>query len=124
MLTEIPSTSNHTGDIRRRWFNDATVDLFLWQGKTDEILGFQFCYNKYNQERMISWFADSGYQHCHVDNGEVSPKRNMSPILLANTTPYNHNLVYRFCASAINIDSKITDSVAQHLHHFLELSTS
>lgn len=123
MLAEIRSAANHIGGARRRWFCSANMDLFLWQGETNEILGFQFCYDKDYQQRMFSWFADSGYQHCHIDNGEASPKRNMSPILLANAAPYNHDLISRFCASAVNIDSQIMECVTQHLDHFLKLST-
>ncbi|NOZ11566.1 MAG: hypothetical protein GXP09_11060 [Gammaproteobacteria bacterium] len=122
MLTEIPSTINHSESSRRRWFSNANMDLFLWQGKADEVLGFQFCYDKNHQERMFSWFTDTGYQHCHIDDGEASPKRNMSPILLANANPYDQDLVSRFCANAVNIDPRIASCVAQHLDHFLELS--
>ena len=95
---------------------------FCGKGGADEILVFQFCYDKNRQERMVSWSADSGYLHCLIDDGEASPKRNMSPILLVNAAPYSHDLVSRFCANVIGLDPQIIVCVAQHLNLFLKLS--
>jgi len=82
MLREIRHIRQIAGEPLRRWFSDADFDLIVWFERL-EIVGFQLCYGKQDQEQALSWQRHSGYCHSQVDNGEPSPGRHKAaPILI------------------------------------------
>ena len=72
-LREITSVQQVLGSGLLRWFASSEMDLFLWLGDGDELLGFQFSYDKQHGERALAWNARTGFTHDRVDDGEGEP---------------------------------------------------
>ena len=70
MLREIKKISQMSDEPRRRWFSDEYFDLIAWYSPDDEIIGFQLCYDKDNNERTLNWMNPSTWTHYRVDDGE------------------------------------------------------
>jgi hypothetical protein len=84
VLREIAHVRQHDPLLRRRWFRDGYFDIFTWQAAGGNITGFQLCYDLPAVERVLSWHASKGYSHERVDDGEASPVKNRTPILVAD----------------------------------------
>ena len=111
MLAEIENTRQIPGEGFRRWFTDAENDLIIWY-KDDDIIGFQFCYDKVFSERAITWFEKHGFSHMKVDDGEPAmggPKR--TPVLVSDGVFDFEEVAKRFKALSAKIDADITDFV-------------
>ena len=117
MLREIHPVQTRRG-IRRRWFSDAEMDLFVWLDHQMP-LRFQLSYNKQRDEHALSWDRDRGFSHHRVDDGEhrVSEYK-MSPLLApASATPatdMNH-LASRFLRASENIEPMLADFIYARL---------
>lgn len=81
MLTEVANVRQHAGDHFRRWFIDKNYDLFVWYKPDSTIYGFQFCFDKVNREKALTWRKDTGFSLHYVEDGEGSPFDNRTPIL-------------------------------------------
>ena len=69
MLNEIKHVSQIKHEAKRRWFTSSEMDLMLWfDGR--ELIAWQFCYDKNQEEHALSWKKDIGYSHLIVDDGE------------------------------------------------------
>ena len=86
MLREYTDVSQIKGEPKRRWFTDDGFDLIVWLDQGGEIVGFQLCYDKFENERALTWLKASGYMHQRVDDGESNPElvQKATPILLAD----------------------------------------
>lgn len=85
MLRKINPLISKEAESQRLWFTDQQMDLILWLDEDDKILGFQLCYDKRCDERVLAWHADKGYQHSRIDDGETSPLSfKKTPILLSD----------------------------------------
>lgn len=90
MLKEISDLTQTSDDLRRRWFSDNNLDLYIWDDKNNDIFEIQICFNKDSDEQVLTWNKESGLS-CHmVDSGSTSPiKMKSSPIL---TKESKHNI--------------------------------
>lgn len=69
MLNEIKHVRQLKHEAKRRWFTSSEMDLMLWfNGR--ELIAWQFCYDKCQEEKGLSWKKDIGYRHFIVDDGE------------------------------------------------------
>ncbi len=85
MLREVRKVRQVDGEPRRRWFTDDFFDLIVWSLPGDDIVGFQLTYDKFRQERALTWRQDEGFVHDGVDDGEDRPgKLKATPILVAD----------------------------------------
>jgi hypothetical protein len=86
MLKEISDLSQTTDDLKRRWFSDGNIDLYVWYDNERHIVEFQISYNKDAGERILSWSTASGIT-CHgVDSGTAGPyKMKASPVMTEET---------------------------------------
>jgi hypothetical protein len=112
MLKEIVPTRQIPDEPRRVWFIDDEMDLIVWFGKKDEIVGFQLCDDKGRDEHALTWFEARGYAFERVDDGEGHaghPK--MTPVLLPDGLPDIDRLLHRFSHRA--------KLVPQHLRAFV-----
>ena len=84
MLIELKKTRQIPGESFRRWFSGDHMELIVWYNEEcTDIKGFQFCYQKGQDEKAISWRKGEGYAHTTLDDGEGRTGRHkMSPILL------------------------------------------
>ena len=70
MLYEIKGIRQYEGEPNRRWFFDNEVDLTVWFDAADDMVGFQLCYDKTQDQHALTWREDGRYQHNRVDDGE------------------------------------------------------
>ena len=83
-LREIPRVrQDGPAEVRRRWFNAETADLYLWES-ADGLRGFEFCYGKPNHEHALIWSATEGLRHARIDDGEAHAFEHCSPIAVAD----------------------------------------
>jgi len=117
MLREIRHVSRKPGEPRRRWFSDAHMDLTVWYAPDGSIVGFQICYDKQTEERAITWWADKGYLHDRVDDGEDRPGTHKSaPILIRNWEAKAHEGTLReFQERSSALDPALVALVSERL---------
>jgi hypothetical protein len=48
------------------------------------VLAFQLCYDRLRHERVLAWSGERGFIHRRVDDGEQTPVKNMTPIMVAD----------------------------------------
>ncbi|MBF0144422.1 MAG: hypothetical protein HQL59_13325 [Magnetococcales bacterium] len=80
MLREVTAGRVLTPFGRRRWFQDATFDLFVWTGADGALLAFQLCHDRGRPEEGILTWRQGLFSQDRLDAGEDSPWRNESPI--------------------------------------------
>jgi len=114
MLKEYP-TRQHKGDPKRRWFSNNYFDLIVWQDDISEIIKFQLCYDKSGKERALTWTQGSGFDHNLIDDGEGSPLKNLSPILLADGLFPASEILNIFVADSEVIEQQIRSFIIDKL---------
>lgn len=72
MLKETLNAQQPPDEPRRRCFTDRDSDLYVWYDDTDQVIQFQFCYNKGPEERAFTWSHAHGVVHHGVDDGSRS----------------------------------------------------
>lgn len=122
MLKEFTSVRQIPEDGFRRWFTDDDLDLFIWYTDSSEreIVGFQLCYNKKGTQKALTWYRDKGYLHTAIDDGEGSPLKNRTPILVADGLFPKNRVIEQFRRSAKNIDHELFELVDGRLADYPE----
>ena len=90
MLRQITSVYQRPGEAEKIWFTKENLDLFIWLSEQDEIIRFEFTYDKPNNEKSLIWSLESGLSHSGIDDGSRPGKHPSTPILL-NDVPFNKN---------------------------------
>jgi hypothetical protein len=112
MLNEIANPRQVPGEGPRRWFTDSYFDLILWyEGDSSSIAGFQLCYDKEREERALTWRRGEGFDHKRVDDGEVSGRMKMTPVLVPDGAFDFTSVAERFRRESETIDPEIRDFV-------------
>ncbi|PIR18789.1 MAG: hypothetical protein COV48_05610 [Elusimicrobia bacterium CG11_big_fil_rev_8_21_14_0_20_64_6] len=113
MLEEFSKVAQERdSDGPRRWFSDEEMDLIVWCAEDGALNGFELCYDKSGRERAFDWRRERGLRHFVVDDGESSPLRNDSPILLAGGGCGDRGQVAAdFRARAARLERGLVDSV-------------
>ncbi len=114
------TTRQVSGDPRRRWFFDDSMDLIVWVDEDSTILGFQLCYEFMRDELAFTWTADSGYSNSRVDTGEASPEKNLSPILIRDRHFPKERVLKRFRSCSTDLDQGIRRQVLSRLAGYPE----
>jgi hypothetical protein len=114
MLREFPVTQ--PSDVgRRRWWVDDDLDLIVWLAADSSLLGFRLCYDKFNDERALTWTVDAGYLHHRVDTGESNPTKNRTPILVEDGPVDGERLRSQFLDRSSEMDPRVRDLVIDKL---------
>ncbi len=101
---------------RKRWFRDSSFDLFVWFDPDGKIVAFQLSERRGGRENAVSWDREYGIRAWLVDDGEETPLRNRTPILVA-TQMFDHSaLIQHFRVASEEVDSSIRSFVLTHLH--------
>ena len=116
MLVEIPKVKQLQGEPRRRWFSDASLDLFLWYDEEDTIIQFQICYDKGPEEQALTWHHEKGLMHHQVDDGENRSFRMKStPIMVTSSEFDTSKISSKFQALAAELEYGIVSFVLSRL---------
>jgi len=114
MLKEYP-TQQHRGEQKRRWFSNHYFDLIVWQNDQSEITKFQLCYDKTGKERALTWTKGRGFDHNLIDEGEASPLKNQSPILLKDGLFHASEVLKIFIADSELIEQQVRSFIIEKL---------
>ena len=121
MLLEPKVSRLHDGALRRRWFTDEQMDLYLWFDAAGELVRLQLCYDKLTLERVLHWRQGEGYRHDAIDDGEGVPGKARSPILVMDGPCDVEALLARFRDASLKLDDATFDLVYRRLveykHH-------
>jgi hypothetical protein len=118
-LAELADVQQDSRGPRRRWFRSSNEDLIVWYAADDSIVGFQFCYDRKQTERALTWMKGTGYAHETVDDGEaVGLAHKRTPILIADGVFDNNTVLERFLAIADVVPRDIVDFVAAKLKEY------
>ncbi len=117
MLKELSST--YPDKETRRWFSDDYIDLVIWTEASD-VKGFQLCYDKRGTERAVTWFRNTGFSHERIDNGELDPEKNCSPILVPDGRCQVQTLIGDFKSRSEGLDPAIRSLVLDKLTEYSE----
>jgi hypothetical protein len=119
MLSEITDPRQIPGEGRRRWFADTYFDLIVWyEGEGPTIAGFQLCYDKGKEERALTWRRDAGFDHKRIDDGEVSGRMKMTPVLIPDGSFDYKVIADRFLRESEAIDPGIRQAVYNRLTNY------
>lgn len=116
MLYEIRNIKQNEGEPRRRWFIDDYFDLVVWIDETDEVEGFQLCYDKSVNQHALTWHRESGYMHNRVDDGEDKPGKPKGIPILVTDGNFNHKKTAEiFKKESTDLDEKISASIYKQI---------
>lgn len=115
MLKEFTKIAQVPGGSRKRWFSDDYFDLFVWYSPANEIISFQLCYDKEQNERALTWKASSAYMHHRVDDGESNPTGKATPVLVSEGMFDHQTVAERFLQESLKIDQEVARFVYEKL---------
>ena len=119
MLKEFLNASQHRGEPFRRIFSDDYFDLYVWLDQSENILGVQLCYDYQNDGRVVT-YLDGKYSHNGIDNGEASPLKNLSPILVADGVFPRQMVARKFEVESTKLPVDIANYVKEVIARFPE----
>ncbi len=115
MLAEIADARQIPGEEKRRWFNDDYFDLIVWLKDEGGFAGFQLCYDKFHNERALTWRREAGFRHEKVDDGDSPGHAKMTPVLIPDGEFAWQDVAARFRAASAEIDARVAGFVAEKL---------
>jgi hypothetical protein len=119
ILRELADTRQVAGEPRRRWFCSPELDLIVWMGGDEKLIGFQLCYDKHVGERALTWRIGRGYDHAAIDAGETVPsKYKGTPILVADGAFQHERVAAIFREASVEVPEHIRAFVAQAIANY------
>lgn len=116
MLVEMAKVSQVPGEPRRRWFSSAAFDLIVWHDPAGAVIGFQLCYDREKDEKVLTWKAPDAYSHMAVDDGEGQAGRHKSsPILVPGGAFAAEPLTTDFRREAAQVPYELVELVLDKL---------
>jgi hypothetical protein len=77
----------------KRWYSDKHHDLILFLNDNGDITRFEFCYDKIDNEHVVSWSRETHLVHARISDGEQgSGGYKMSPIYRQHTEADNDRI--------------------------------
>jgi len=120
MLYEIKGIKSYENEPKRRWFFDHDIDLTVWFDETEEIVGFQICYDKPHNPHAFTWWRKTGYKHHEIDDGErleTSAHKGI-PILMLDGLFDKEKIGKLFQEKSKDIDPKVSAFVYDKIMQF------
>ncbi len=115
MLREIPNVRQEGGAGRRRWFESDGLDLVVWQDAAGALTGFQICYDLGHGEHALTWRTDGSFVHDAVDEGDDSPFKNKTPILVSDGAVPWAELTKRFEACSGSLEPALREFIHERM---------
>lgn len=120
MLREIKAIRQIPGEARRRWFQDESMDLFVWLDPNGSIVGFQLTYDKPHAEKALTWRDGDGYVHTRVDDGARPGQYPGTPLLVPDGVCDAARMRQIFEERAVEMDPAVKAFVAGKLRELPE----
>jgi len=105
MLQKIRGVRQDDAGRTRHWFQDDFFDLFVWTDAAGALLAFQLGYGRARGEQVLTWDA-GGLRHRHIDDGEATPLKNMSPLLTGDKPLRAAEVAAEFASRAAPLDER------------------
>ncbi|MEM8955167.1 MAG: hypothetical protein AAGD22_13530 [Verrucomicrobiota bacterium] len=119
MLREITGVRQIPGEPPRRWFQSERLDLFVWYGEDQGILGFRLCYRLGGRERAVTWLGGQVCLHQRVDEGrEGRGYFAPAPILFPGAEPLGGDVVILFSEESRGLERGLADLILGKLGEF------
>lgn len=120
MLREITQVRQVKGELRRRWFTSATMDLVVWFDRANLPVGLQYCYDKGSAEHALTWSRESGFSHMAVDDGEGrgGMQHKATPILVADGNFDAGRNLDLFVQNSKHLPAEIQDFVSRKIGEY------
>jgi hypothetical protein len=115
MLQRILGVRQDDESKERYWFQDEFFDLFVWTGRSREIIAFQLCYDRLDDERALAWNEAAGFLHRRVDDGEHTPAKNMTPIMVADGRFAAEGIAAEFDVRAAGLDPRFREFIRRKI---------
>lgn len=110
MLREHRNVRQEPGQ-KRRWFEDEGFDLIVWLDSQDAVEGFQLC----RDHEALTWRRGRGFAHGRVDEGDASPLKNESPIIVPNGQVPWAEVTADFTARSDSLEAGLRALILEHL---------
>lgn len=122
MIREIRRVKQIRGEAKRRWFTDDYWDLYVWMDKQGNLIGFQLCYGKPDNEHALTMFDGKKPVHTRVSTSKPNGlHNNMTPILVADGHFDSDTVRERFIRDGSELDEVVRDYVTERLNDFPDL---
>jgi hypothetical protein len=122
MLREIVPTRQISDEPYRKWFADRAFDLIVWFSPSNDVVGFQLCYLKGENEHALTWWKDRGFSHARIDDGEGRPdSQKMTPILVADGTMNKKDLIAMFREKSEAIDPDLVRFITEKIEKYPQI---
>lgn len=82
MLRPISDIYVREGEPRKVWFTCSEQDLYIWFSDEDEIIKFEYSYDKPFNEKSLLWKSSGSSSHTSIDDGSRPGRHPSSPISL------------------------------------------
>ena len=99
----------------RRWFESDGLDLVVWHGGAGEVTGFQLCYDWGKGEHALTWRPGTGFVHNAVDEGDGSPLKNLTPVLVPDGVVPWAELTTRFVERCHSLEPELRQLISARL---------
>ena len=116
-LAEVSAVRQIPDQPRRRWFWSGALELMVWLNPSGSPLGFQLCYDKDREERVLTWTPQRGYSHMSVDDGEAAAgsRYKGTPLLVADGYFDANRVLETFLGKSSNVPREIAKFVTEKL---------
>lgn len=108
------------GEPARRWFASSDADLIVWLRNDGSVQGFQFCYDKEDDEHALTWMEDHGYSHTAVDTGAEFGRGRSTPLMVPNGAVDPDRLLEMFRGEAVTLPPEYASFVETKLQSFAD----
>ena len=115
MLREIGPVRQDSERMRRRWFQNEDLDLFVWQNAEGRPTAMQLCYDRSRHEHAVTWDERTGFAQHAVDAGDLTPMKDMTPLLRTGGTVPFFDIYTRSLAAAPALEPALRDFVRGRL---------
>jgi hypothetical protein len=116
VLREIAGVRQDHVHLRRRWFQDDYLDLFVWTSPSDELMAFQLAYDRAGDEHLLDWERSRGYLHRRVDDGRGSFRGvGATPLLALGKRFPKYRVIAQFDARSATLEEPLRRLVRERL---------
>ena len=118
MFIETPNVRQIKGDPKRRWFTAEGLELIVWLGEKDSIVGFQLCYDTPRKPKALTWDQKKGFLHTGVDDGDDKGWHKPTPVLVPDGQFDKIAIGKRFAEARESLPKETADFVSSKISEY------